>query len=697
MKLKLLYVATMLAWLPAAQAELVEEVIVAEDFLGDFYGGEEMIEIATGIKTQIHKAPAVASVFNAEQIKQMGATDIDDVLEAIPGLHVSRDSNAYLPVYSFRGIRSRYNSQVLMLINGVPITNNFSGNRNQIWGGMPVEAISRIEVMRGPGSAIYGADAFAGVINIITKNADDIQNNQVGFRAGSHNTKDAWLALAGSNGELKYSAVLEHHKTDGLERDEKYPTQPFSLMTTNTDFRGEVSYTDWIFRLGYQLRNDNGNGAGIVEVPDLASRQKSQRLNFDLNYTKNISDSLELNAQLAYFQTSQTVKNQYVLFPAGVTLPNNLVTGDMSGGGVHFPNGFIGNPEVWERHKRLNITATYTGISSHAVRVGVGYHNGDLYRVRESKNFEIQQDGTLLAYPEVIDVSDTELVFLKETDRDNYYIYLQDVWSFANDWELTAGIRYDDYSDFGSTTNPRLALVWATSLNLTTKLLYGKAFRAPSFVDRGNINNPSTIGNPNIQPETIETSELVFDYHSLNGFGMVTNFYHYSWQDIIQFAPTAGVTGLVAQNLGEQSAYGTEFEFNWAPSHDLKVSVNYAWSKAENKTNNTDVALVPEQQWFAQVDWQMLDALNVNFKSHLVQNRLRESGDNREQIDDYWLSDLTLRWMPKSSNFEARLIVKNVFDADVREPSLINGASASLINDLPQLGRSFLGEVRYQF
>src|SRR5690606_32168414 len=83
--------------------------------------------------------------------------------------------------------------------------------------------------------------------------------------------------------------------------------------------------------------------------------------------------------------------------------------------------------------------------------------------------------------PELIDVSDTQCVFLPEDDRENYYFYVQDIWSFLNDWELTIGVRYDDYTDFGSTVNPRLALVWSTSHNLTTKLLYGEAFRAPSF------------------------------------------------------------------------------------------------------------------------------------------------------------------------------------------------------------------------
>ncbi len=198
MKLKIISLAIFYALTSFVSAEEVDNN--EDDYFDDFYGSEEMVAIATGIKTQIYKAPAVASVFTAEQIKNMGAMDIDDVLEAVPGLHISRLSNTYTPIYTFRGVHSKYTPQVLMLINGIPITNSFLGNRNQNWGGMPVEAIARIEVIRGPGSAVFGADAFAGVINIITKNANDIDKNELSMRVGSHSTEDIWLSVGNDKG-----------------------------------------------------------------------------------------------------------------------------------------------------------------------------------------------------------------------------------------------------------------------------------------------------------------------------------------------------------------------------------------------------------------------------------------------------------------------------------------------------------------
>ena len=705
LSLSVLIALSSLTQVSLVQAEMYEDQVMGtSEFFDDFYGSEEILEIATGVKTQIYKAPAVASVFTADQIKNMGATDIDDVLETVPGLHISRSGNNYNPIYSFRGVYSIYNPQVLMLVNGVPITNNFIGNRSQNWSGMPVEAISRIEVIRGPGSAVYGADAFSGVINIITKNYDDIKQNEMSFRKGTYDTNDAWLTLAGKRNDIKYSAIVEYHKTDGAKNiietdaqtllDAIFATNvsnapgKLSLSTENIDFRGEVNYSNLTFRIGYQLRDDMGAGIGIGESLDPSARQRSERFNFDINYDQQINNELTINYQAAYFNTSAEIKNNYYIYPEGADI----------GHGLPYTEGFIGNPEVWEKHGRINATIAYNGFEKHAIRIGAGINKNDLYRTQESKNFGLNGAGELIIPGSPLeDVSDSPFIFLKETDRISRFLFVQDVWHIANDWEFTAGVRHDDYSDFGTTTNPRLALVWSTSLNLSTKLLYGRAFRAPSFADRGNINNPTALGNPQIQPEEMVTTELAFDYHPGGGFGAVINFYRYEWDDIIQYVPDEGASSSTAQNYGKQVAYGSELEVNWQLHTKLKLAANYAYSKAENETNNTDVAFVPEQQWYLQLDWKISDDLRVNLKNNLVQNRARNTGDLRQSIDDYWLADITVRWTPTNQPFELSFIAKNIFDEDAREPSLNNGFLVNLPNDLPLAGRTIFGEIRYMF
>jgi outer membrane receptor protein involved in Fe transport len=433
-----------------------------EEALLQIYGDEEMISIATGSRRPIAKAPAVASVITAEDIKAIGATDLDEVLETVPGLHVARSFIGYNPIYTFRGIYSDFNPQVLVLINGIPTTNLFQGDRHQIWGGMPVEAIARIEVIRGPGSALYGADAFAGVINIITKTKQDIEGTEVGVRPGSFDTWDAWALHGGTWGGFDVAAILEYHDTDGqqeiIDADaqtvfDNFDTSaslapgPVNLQRENFDARLDVARGDWRLRAGLQRRRDWGNGAGVAQALDPNNRFASDRWNVDLTYhNPEFAENWDVTAQLSYLDTSEEVERSLVLFPPGTRLPIGS-DGNVNplGNLVSFPDGFIGNPEVFERHARFNVSAFYTGFERHFLRIGAGFNYGDLYKTRETKNFGPGViDGTISPIDEMLtDVSDTPFVFLSEGDRKNYFFFLQDEWKFANDWELTAGVRYD--------------------------------------------------------------------------------------------------------------------------------------------------------------------------------------------------------------------------------------------------------------
>ena len=187
-------VSTMMAVNTSAQ-----EAYYAEELL-TMYGDDEVVNIATGTDKPIHLAPSVATVITQDDIRKMGAVDLDQVLERVPGLHVSRSFNRLNSIYSVRGVHTSQNPQMLVLLNGAKITQLFSGGRpNGLR--MPVENIKRIEVMRGPGSAVYGADAFSGVINVITKDAKSIDGTDIGLRAGSFSTKEFWLQHGQSFGE----------------------------------------------------------------------------------------------------------------------------------------------------------------------------------------------------------------------------------------------------------------------------------------------------------------------------------------------------------------------------------------------------------------------------------------------------------------------------------------------------------------
>lgn len=674
-----------------------------ENELLGFYGDEEVISIATGTKQRVSKAPAVASVITASDIARLGASDIDEVLESIPGLHIDRASLGYNPIYTFRGVRSNYNPQVLTLINGIPTTTLFHGGRHLINGGTPVTDIARIEVIRGPGSAVYGADAFSGVINIITKTRQDINGTEFGVRAGSDNTRDAWLLHGSDIGAIELALSAEFQKTDGYDAHIESDAQTnldaltgtqasnapsdASLSRENWDLRLDLSYQAWRLRAGQQRRRDFGLGAGVADALDPSSRYKSDRNNIDISYhNPNFTDDWEVKATVSYLYNMHEHDKDLIIFPAGVNL----------GQGV-YPQGVIGNPEIKEHQSRFDISAFYTGIERHNIRVGSGYFYGDMYEVKETKNFGPDPATGIPLPPDsgLVDVSDTPYVFINENTRQSEYLFVQDIWQLADDWELTTGLRYDNYSDFGSTTNPRLALVWSTNLKLTTKLLYAQAFRAPSFSETYSINNPITLGNPDIKPEEMESLELAFNYKATENIRFGLNLFHYEWQDIINFIPDAAAASNTAQNIGEQTGDGFETEMDWSISDQLSLSANYSFVDAQDPDTNTRISKAPRQQFYANVNWAPLPKWNLSGELNWVMDREREEQDLRKDIDDYKVVNINLRHQQKHWYIQGS--VRNLFADDAREPSNWSLPSASIKDDLPIAGRQYRLEISYQF
>ncbi len=658
-----------------------------EEELALAYGDKSFVSIASGSRQPISRAPSVATVVTAEDIAAIGAADLDEVLETVPGLHVSRTPIGYNPIYTIRGINTQYNPQVLMLVNGIPITGAFFGNRSQIWGGMPVENIARIEVIRGPGSALYGADAFSGVINIITKTATDVDGTQLGLRAGSFNSRDAWVQHGGTWGGFDVAAYLQAGRTDGQRQiiaadaltGSPFPTLapgPVNLGRDSIDGRIDLARDKWRLRAGYQQRDNGGTGTGVASALDPRGSNFGERVSADLTWQDtNFAPDLDVTAQASYLHITE--QSRLTIYPPG--FPG-------------FPDGLIGNPDKWERHLRFNLSAVYTGLQSHKLRFGAGTQDDDLYRTRETKNFSNPAPGVLIPLGSVVDVTDSA-PFLRPHSRRVNYVYAQDEWAFTRDWYLTAGVRHDQYSDFGGTTNPRLALVWETAYNLTSKLLYGRAFRPPAFAELYNINNPVALGNPNLKPETNESVELAFAWQPASTVQANLNLFRYRMKDILRFVPNPDGSA-TAQNAGRQHGQGMEVELVWDAAANLRLSGNYAQQRSIDEATNQDAGNAPWHHVYARADWRFMPRWTLDTQLNYVADRKREASDLRPPIADYHTVDLTLRNQQRNSDWDFTVKVRNLFNADAREPSPAPGL---IPNDLPLAGREWRFELRHQF
>ena len=684
-----LCVFVVLTWVGAAAAQPSEE----ED-LALAYGDKSTISIATGSQQPISRAPSVASVITAQDIKAMGATDLDQALESVPGLHVSKSSVGLNPIYSFRGISTKYNAQVLMLVNGIPITNVFAGDRSQAWGGMPLENVARIEVIRGPGSALYGADAFSGVINIITKNSKDINGTEYGVRAGSFNTKDAWIQHGGKLGSLDAAFYLRAGHSDGqkgiVQQDAQTPLDaifgtkaslapgPISVERDALDARADLAKEDWRFRAAYQQR-EGGVGLGVAGSLDPNARSSSSRLYLDMSYEKaNWAPNWDVSGVAGYYDVKDKPGDPaYTLFPAGAF-------------GGAFPNGVIGDPGHSERHTHGSISAFYTGFENHRVRMGTGFRVEDLYQAQESKNytFVITPGGPVLVpLPGgLVDVTgDPTQAYMLPHKRNVTYVFAQDEWSLARDWMLTLGVRQDHYSDFGGTTNPRLALVWDAAYNVVVKAMHGTAFRAPSFSELYSINNPVTVGNPNLKPETITSDELAFSWQPANKLQTSLNFFHYRMRNIILATP-------LYQNTGDQTGHGLELEATLDATSSLRLTGNFSLQHSTDEASGQDAGLAPHKRLFGRADWRFAPLWQFGATVNHVAERMREPGDTRPLIPDYTTMDLTLRREKFADGWEASAMVTNLFNRDAMEPTFM---SAGIPSDLPLPGRAIYFQLQH--
>jgi len=675
---------------------------------------ELSVSIATGSSQPLFQSAAVTSVVTAQQIKNMGATELHEILETIPGLHVSIQPNTYDYIYTLRGIRNGTNSQVLMLLDGNRFSTPFQG-RAVTGLKIPMQNIQKIEVIRGPGSAMYGADAFAGVINILTKKADDIDGTLIGGRVGNWNSQSIW-AQHGNHWEgwNIATSIQYQHSTGDDERIITADSQ--SVFDTHYDTHAshapspmQTQYEAWNAHLNLQRKHwdigfwafngESGTHAGAAAAIDLKGQADTQHYQGTIKYsTEDLYKDWEFLAHLNYLYTDfQT--NPLQLFPNNTLLPigdeGNI---DFSLPPTFFPNGVNDKIGRTQQIPSIEISSIYQGIKNHRLRFQAGYRYEKL-ETRESKNFGL---GSLNgSHPsKMTEVSNTPLVYAPNSSRSIWSLATQDEWQIIKDIQLTVGFRFDHYSDFGATFNPRVALVWDINQQLTSKLLYGRAFRAPSFSELKNRKNPVLLGQSNLNPEIINTVEWAIDYHPTQSLRTAINLYYYSIKDLINAESaigTAGTKEFVAQKNGKQEGFGLEFEWHWKLHEQFSFNGNYAWQQARNKYNNHSIAGVPQQQLYIASQWDFLPRWSFQSQIKWIgkrtnADRTNELVNRQKKLDDYEMVDLTLRREKLFGHLNLSASVRNVFNKHAREPAV-----EILSDHIPTVGRSYYLEASVKF
>ncbi|MEY3219446.1 MAG: hypothetical protein RIT27_803 [Pseudomonadota bacterium] len=668
----------------------------------------EVVSIATGKPQTIAEAPAVTKVITEQDIESIGATELSEVLATVPGFHVARNGFLYSPIYTARGVYTgQYNPQVLFLINGSAVSTIYTGGRGFSQGTIPIKNIARIEIMKSPGAAIYGADAVAAVVNIITKQKTDILGTQVGGKVESFNTQNAWFLHSDRVGENDIAVSLELLQTAGdqslIEKDAQSTLD--KMVGTHASFapspvqRGnktisshlEVSRENWKLQTNTLLQRDLETGTGANQNIDPTGKFDSNQYLVDLTYRNDkLSPAWEVMAKATYFYFGFDNPSYQTIYPPGTKFSSN-----------GYPNGALVFTGAAEYHNNLALDAFYKGWKNHLWRIGTGYQHANLYDIKQVMNIADNGQGVFVPIEGWIDVSKTPFVFTSTGIRNSRYFFVQDSYKFLEDWELTAGARYDKYSDFGSVVNPRLALVWQTNPYLTSKLIYGKAFRAPALFELYGRSNPVGLGNPNLQPERIQTGELALDYRPIPDLKIGLNLFVFRVEKGIGYMPSQEIiTRAVASNAGEQTGKGFEIESRWKILKNVVLSGHYAFSDTNEKTPQATAGNIPHPKHSAYIrsDWSFTTHWYLNSQLNWTGVRKRGFNDPRADLKGYALFDLNLNYKPKNS-WHISAGIKNLFDVSAKEPSPGPNSSGiiGIPADFPLAGRTFSIETHYHF
>ena len=679
---------------------------ITEEFLTEaiWFGSVEEVAIATRHETKISKAPGIVTVITTEEIKNLGYRTFVEILRTIPGFEILKDGSNGVVVPAVRGITS--SNKVRLMLNGHFVNSPFTGSAFGRFDDFPVENIKKIEIIRGPGSAMYGENAFTAVINIITKDAKDIDGVKVSSGYGSFETYEENVVFGKTYGKVDVSGMLHYRQTvgfDGIVESDRQTILDNTLSSFGVpavskapgrvhdgrqeyDMNLKVTYKEFYFE-GLYI---NKNVSPFIGGPQYALTDESQiRDNYvfgEVGYKKKYEEKLTIKPRLYYDQFD--LDNYIESLPEGTTVPF-----DTDGDGNYdtlntYPDGFIGNGKVTQKIVGTEIPFDYDLFDGNIITLGFEYRLINQTNIEFSGNFH---PATYDVLDSVRDFSDT-YPFLKEATRRIWSVYLQDTWDITDTLNLTLGARHDQYSDFGGATSPRSGLTWAFMKDASLKLLYGEAFRAPNFVEMFTTNQPAIRGNEDLDPETIRTYEVGLRYRFNKYVTSGINYFNNDIKDLIVLKTLESNQNTSRyENFGDANIQGIEMETKVDIAKGNYVFMNYTFQDTEDDDGD-DLPFVAKHKGNFGVNVRYWKYINTNMSTFVSGRRSREEDDTRDDLPAYALLNLSVIGKEFFKTMEVYGTVYNLLDKDYSDPGPI-----SIPEDLPRPGRTFFIGLSYQF
>lgn len=493
---------------------------------------EEIVVTASALPEAVQSTPAAVTVITRAEIDERAARDVADVLREVPGLHISRTGSAGRATSLFT--RGSNSTHTLVLWNGLEITNPYFAGYD--WGRFSTVGVEQVEVVRGPYSALYGSDAMAGVVNVLTT------SRHSGFRAqgeaGGRGLRNGSVSGTYAGSTANVSAGFEQRDDDGFAANDD-----FSQTSANVAVRWNATPT---LTAGITARHTsydlgiprNLNAFGTAIVPSLQRRQDGTERQLSIPIEQKLG---RFSYEVTFAESRRDDTFEDPEDPFGLVLTAT---------------------ESTTRRARLT-TRTETPFGT---IVGGGEYE----------------------HAEVDDVTNYGPNFTGG-ERKERSLFVEDRVSIAR-FELSAGLRWDDYETFGSELSPRVALAWIAGGN-KVRAAFGEAFRAPAV---GELYFPFG-GNPSLGAERSRSYEVGYDHAS----GISATLFHGDYEDLIVFNPASNVF----ENIGEATTRGLELAAQRSLTRTLRASLTYTYTDTEEASTGEELLRRPRHSGSLFLGW----------------------------------------------------------------------------------------------
>ncbi len=588
--------------------------------------------------------PSSVTVFTQQQIQSLGIDYLHELINYVPGFQSFRQEESSDEYYhSSRGHRSSTSSrEVLILIDGQRFNREFD---NAI--GAPMLAlgnIEKVEFIRGPGSSIYGSNAFTGVISVTTTK----NKNETRLSYGTNNNTHGQILASTHFNALSVDAYINTYSDKG---------EPYQLQDIATHIPHDANDP----RKGYDLNLKLGWDKAQINLLHF-ERQANDfyvlgQISNNVNETRNEYSSIQF---LNSFYVSSHLKTNYSF---------RYYQDDYQAEAVSFE---LGQVDFYQKEQNLEFKLHNDWSINATQNMIVGFE------YRQSKSDDVNINAAALG---------SDILYKKQTSN-ILGLYTQYQHQLLDSTELTLGLRFDDYSHIGSALSPRFGLVHQISATQTIKLLYGEAFRAPT-INELKLNNifgiASLVGNSNLNPETIKTYELVWmgnwQQHSL----AISVFNNTIENAIVRTETSSPATFVNTSDI--EASHGAEIEYMVQLSNDWQLRSNYSWfdNLSRSDIRQADILATMilnyhQQQW------------NVNISSNYTAARSMQMGTKEAKLDDYWLLNGKLQY-DFNNKQTIYLQAKNLLDTHYETPT----QRLAFTEGTPNRGREIEMGLRWSF